>query len=333
MLARGPLPHRLKLATFCTVTVCYFLLTTVRNLFTDDALLRSHFHAIGIESPAQDDASLPTLELIPRIIHQTYKSNKIPATWQTPHQSCLTKNPEGNWTHILWTDETARDLIHDWYPWFLPTYEWYPYHVQRVDSFRYFVLHHLGGIYLDLDVGCKKDLSPLLTQHAFFGKTEPFGVSNDVMGAERGHPVFGRLIASLEDNRYRRGTKYPTVMMSTGPMFVTKVVLGFLKAQNHDEEASSRRFSSQESLVTILPPRLYGSSADSYFRHFPGSTWHSWDARILLTINDSPFVFLLGVLIFCFMSVQWMRRARNRFVRKEMLRRGKLMPRACQRLA
>lgn len=37
------------------------------------------------------------------------------------------------------------------YPWFLPTYVAYPYSIQRVDVLRYFLLHHYGGIYIDLD--------------------------------------------------------------------------------------------------------------------------------------------------------------------------------------
>jgi mannosyltransferase OCH1-like enzyme len=37
------------------------------------------------------------------------------------------------------------------YPWFLETFDGYPYPIQRADAIRYFVLHHFGGIYIDLD--------------------------------------------------------------------------------------------------------------------------------------------------------------------------------------
>lgn len=37
------------------------------------------------------------------------------------------------------------------YPWFLNTYDGYRFPVQRVDSLRYFLMLHFGGIYLDLD--------------------------------------------------------------------------------------------------------------------------------------------------------------------------------------
>ncbi|KAG5982732.1 hypothetical protein E4U55_001450 [Claviceps digitariae] len=268
---------------------------------------------MDIKSAEQDNASLPPHEFIPRIIHQTFKSDIIPDEWRTSHKTCLIHNPEGNWSHILWTDDTARDFIRDFYPSFLATYDGYPYNIQRVDSFRYFVLYYYGGIYLDLDVGCEKDLSPLLTQHAFFAKTEPHGVSNDVMGIERGHPIFDTLVVSLKENNYRRGTKYPTVMMSTGPMFVTKLLLNFLKSRSHEKVvAGSLRRQNHEAMVSILPPELYGSTPDSYFRHYQGSTWHSWDAQIIFTINRSPVLFALSIFLICFTCSRYRRAVRRR---------------------
>lgn len=49
------------------------------------------------------------------------------------------------------------------YPSFLPTFDSYKYPIQRADAIRYFVLHRFGGIYMDLDVGCKRDFAPLLS--------------------------------------------------------------------------------------------------------------------------------------------------------------------------
>ncbi|KAG5923007.1 hypothetical protein E4U42_005073 [Claviceps africana] len=298
MFMRTSSRSRIVLCILFLAIVAY----TVRKLDAldaEDALLRSLFSPAGGQLTVQGNTSSSTLELIPRIIHQTFKSSIIPDEWRAPHNTCLIHNPQGKWLHILWTDATARNFIRDTYPSFLPTYDGYPYNIQRVDSFRYFVLYHYGGIYLDLDVGCEKDLSPLLTQHAFFAKTEPHGVSNDVMGVERGHPVFDRLVSSLKENNYRRGSKYPTVMMSTGPMFVTKLVLDFLKARTHDKFTGSRRSQDHESMVSILPPELYSSSPHSYFRHYRGSTWHSWDARVILAINRSPVLFALGIFFSC----------------------------------
>jgi mannosyltransferase OCH1-like enzyme len=51
----------------------------------------------------------------------------------------------------LWTDKKSREFIAAEYPWFLETFDGYPYPIQRADAIRYFVLHHFGGIYIDLD--------------------------------------------------------------------------------------------------------------------------------------------------------------------------------------
>lgn len=45
----------------------------------------------------------------------------------------------------------SREFIEVYYPDFLGTYDGYAYPVQRVDSVKYFILRHYGGIYIDLD--------------------------------------------------------------------------------------------------------------------------------------------------------------------------------------
>ncbi|KAJ3896091.1 hypothetical protein GG344DRAFT_72572 [Lentinula edodes] len=47
----------------------------------------------------------------------------------------------------------------------------YKYAIQRADAIRYFVLHHYGGVYLDLDVGCLRPLDPLLVYPVILPKT------------------------------------------------------------------------------------------------------------------------------------------------------------------
>lgn len=63
---------------------------------------------------------------------------------------------------MLWTDALSRDFIAKHYPAFLPTFDGYKYPIQRADSIRYFILHHFGGIYMDLDIGCRRRMDPLL---------------------------------------------------------------------------------------------------------------------------------------------------------------------------
>ena len=69
----------------------------------------------------------------------------------------------------------------------------YKYQIQRIDSFRYFLLYHYGGCYMDLDIGCtdilinnKQSLSIIFTNNytnnndfTLLPLTTPVGISND----------------------------------------------------------------------------------------------------------------------------------------------------------
>jgi len=98
--------------------------------------------------------------VVPKLIHQTWVDTNVPEKWRAAQKSCMDAHPASkNYTYKLWTDEEGLDLIREEYPWFLPTYTSYPYSIQRVDAVRYFILHKYGGIYLDLDMGCNRELT------------------------------------------------------------------------------------------------------------------------------------------------------------------------------
>jgi mannosyltransferase OCH1-like enzyme len=163
-----------------------------------------------------------------------------------------------DYQYMLWTDVSARSFIAEHYPWFLPTYEGYPYNIQRADVIRYFVLHKYGGVYLDLDIGCRKPVDPLLNFPALLPVTKPVGVSNDLMFSEPASPFMDAVIHNLMAFDHQYLSAYPTVMFSTGPMFVSAML-------------------SLHRGVRLLPQTLYGKNIDpslvpdSFFWHYYGS--------------------------------------------------------------
>ena len=98
--------------------------------------------------------------MIPKIIHQTWKDENIPEKWIDSVNSC--KRVYSDFTYMLWTDEKMEEFIKNEHSWFYDTYMGYPHHIQRCDAFRYFVLYTYGGIYLDMDITCLKDLKDFL---------------------------------------------------------------------------------------------------------------------------------------------------------------------------
>ena len=67
-----------------------------------------------------------------------------------------------NSEYMLWTDESAHRFMEINYPSFLQMYDSYKYNIQRADSIRYFLLDHFGGIYMDLDIGCRRRMDSLI---------------------------------------------------------------------------------------------------------------------------------------------------------------------------
>lgn len=237
------------------------------------------------------------VERIPRILHQTWKSETLPSRWKAVSEGCREMMPD--YDYMLWTDASSREFIAEHYSWFLDTFDNYQFTIQRADAIRYFVLHHYGGVYLDLDIGCLRPLDPLLIYPVILPKTIPVGVSNDLMFAERRHPFLAQTIHNLVTFDHSWILNYPTVMFSTGPMF--------LSAQYSIYTSSHPSEPGEPSDIRILPKSLYGKNAKeneaphSFFSHFYGSSWHADDAAFIGFLGQWGKVLLwvgLFVLIF-----------------------------------
>jgi len=199
--------------------------------------------------------------------------------------------------YMLWTDLSSRNFIAEYYPWFLETFDGYKYNIQRADAIRYFVLHHFGGIYIDLDIGCLRRMDPLLAYPVTLPKTIPVGVSNDLMFSAKGHPFMEQTIHNLVTFDHSWVLNYPTVMFSTGPMFLSAQYGIYTSA--HSNTASDD--------IRILPKSLYGKNAKkgeaphSFFSHFYGSSWHADDAAFIGFLGTwGKGLMWLGLIIFIF---------------------------------
>ncbi|KAG6336701.1 hypothetical protein ID866_2408 [Astraeus odoratus] len=237
------------------------------------------------------------VERIPRILHQTWKSETLPSRWKDISQAC--RYMMNDYEYMLWTDASSREFIAEHYPWFLDTFDNYKFTIQRADVIRYFVLHYYGGIYLDLDIGCLRPLDPLLVYPVILPKTIPVGISNDLMFAEQGHPFLAQTIHNLVTFDHSWVLHYPTVMFSTGPMF--------LSAQYSLYTSSHPVSDGEPGDIRILPKSLYGKNAreneapHSFFSHYYGSSWHADDAAFIGFLGHWGKVLLwIGLLILIF---------------------------------
>lgn len=249
---------------------------------------------------------------IPRIIHNLWKDELIPAKWNTTVFSCRhIVHPE--WEFMLWTDRSARDFVAEHYAWFLDHYDNYRHPIQRVDAARYFLIYHFGGVYLDLDVGCRMPLD-LITSQGWGGVlpvTSPSGLSNDVLMFAPRHPFMKEVIDGLAAADRSWGVGYLTVMATAGPVYLSNKYARWLDAHGGDQED-----------IIMLPAHLYANTLKSFFFHLPGDTWHEADAVVFLFIAEHiKAIACLAAVAGIVALGLYHRRRRSRLARRRMERK------------
>lgn len=275
-----------------TFLILAFLLHEVRTLI---ALLLEDASADAIpvsEIPAVNSTILPSRpRLIPKIIHQTYINESIPARWVPAQKSCIDLHPD--YEYVLWTDAKSLEFIETEYAWFANTFRNYQYPIQRADAIRYFVLVHYGGVYIDLDDGCKRRLDPLLSYNAFVRRTVPTGISNDVMGAIPQHPFFLRVTESLQGADRKWVLPYITIMASTGPLFLSVMWKKWMGEHANEQAQSQNRADGAgpaadwTGRVRVLMPDQYGKHMYSFFEEYQGDSWHGRDAKLIFWMGEN----------------------------------------------
>ncbi|CCC68317.1 hypothetical protein NCAS_0B02330 [Naumovozyma castellii] len=272
--------------TLLWVFIVYYtfdLLTLIIDNTFQDALLDVDLNPT-LEQQAME---IDKPQLIPKIIHQTYKTTDIPEQWKESRQKCIDLHPD--YKYILWTDEMSHEFIREEYPWFLDTFENYKYPIQRADAIRYFILSHYGGVYIDLDDGCERRLDRLLTVPAFLRKTSPIGVSNDVMGSVPRHPFFLKVIKSLKHYDKSWFVPYMSIMASTGPLFISVVWKQY-----------KRWGVPTNGVVRILQPADYKMHTYSFFSIAKGSSWHMDDAKFMKSLGNHILSCVVTGFVFAF---------------------------------
>jgi mannosyltransferase OCH1-like enzyme len=290
---------RLRKATLCLllidVLIVGLLVRTLEPLIT---LLRRNEELFGPrvelsqQAPTEASHLRPDHHKIPRILHQTCANDTVPEKWILSQRSC--KKAYVDFEYKLWTDESAHNFLAAEYPWFVDDWDNYAFPIQRADAIRYFVLHHYGGIYLDMDTWCNETFpldqieSDKTPHNALFKSTLPTGVTNDFMIASARHPAYAAAISKLPfyyriTRFWARLQPYCNIMISSGPMFLTLVVKDYLLEQPSVPSATVQVVN-----ATQLAP---------YITDLESSTWHQSDAHVLMWLGTRPWTwFTLGAL-------------------------------------
>ncbi|KOS21112.1 Inositol phosphoceramide mannosyltransferase 3 [Escovopsis weberi] len=241
-------------------------------------------------------ASAPVV--VPKIINQIALGNASVSKYRAAIQSCTDLHP--GWKHQIWSDQNATDFMAEHYPEILPHYINYPQNIQRANILRYALLHHAGGIYVDLDVTCRVALddTPLVRLPFVSPGAHPAGVNNAFIAAQPGHPFLEQLLGNVPSHDLKWGLPmripYVENMLSTGCMFFSNQWMAYVRALLAGRQDQSVFILSDEN-GDMAPHMLRGKVTTPIFVHGGASSWHGWDAALFLTIGDHYLLYLTGL--------------------------------------
>jgi mannosyltransferase OCH1-like enzyme len=238
--------------------------------------------------------------MIPRIIHQTWKTDRIPRRYRSFVDSWRINHPGWEWK--LWTDKDNLKFVSEYFPSLLALYTSFPFQIQRVDFIRYLLLSKYGGVYADLDLECIRNIEPLLHGHACVLSLEhsdharqhgvPFIVSNALMASAPGHQLFAKIISEVIAYKPQPLKADLMVLESTGPFMLTRL-LRELPADESVHVLDSRYFfalslaAADQARSCDLRPLLPILSPDIYGIHWHDGTWwrNGFRSRLMKTLS------------------------------------------------
>jgi inositol phosphorylceramide mannosyltransferase catalytic subunit len=150
---------------------------------------------------------------IPRIFHRIWLGDSpIPKDFINFGRTWCRKHP--TWGIKLWTDNNMITLQNQ------KSYDTALHPVEKCDIAKLEILYNFGGIYIDCDLECLKNIEPLLKNIEFFLAEEtPDMLSTAIMGCVPKSPIIKLLIDTvpqalkikkLTTMNYRLGSTYVT---------------------------------------------------------------------------------------------------------------------------
>lgn len=219
--------------------------------------------------------------MIPRIIHQSWKTKEVPQRWLALQQTWRALHSE--YVYCYWTDEHNRNFVRDHHPDLIGLYDGYQLGINRAELARYLVLRHHGGIYVDMDFEALRPIDDLLT-----GPDLLFGLEPEIHTArkpvrERGltkivcnafiasvpaHPFWDHLLSRLIEARGETN-----VLDATGPFLLTRACDSWSGEIAFAPAALLYPFDNQQ--VRAMDPEALRAAAGTAYaiHHWSGSWW------------------------------------------------------------
>ena len=164
--------------------------------------------------------------MIPKLIHQTWKTGDVPRKWRRFADTVREMNP--GWEYRLWTDADNDEFVRREYPEFYEIFTGFSRGIMRADVIRYLIMFKIGGVYLDLDYevlrpfdfGDCRVVLPMNRSRAFGDPSNELG--NCIFASVPGHRFWYDVIEDLRTNP-PAVSEYTQIVEATGPRLLTRI--------------------------------------------------------------------------------------------------------------
>jgi len=231
--------------------------------------------------------------MIPRIIHQSWKTNDVPESWLALQRTWLSLYPD--YEYHFWTDVDNREFVVRHYPEYLALYDGYPLGIHRAELARYLILRHHGGLYVDLDFEALKPLDDLLAGASLLFGLEPEAhaarepvrargltriVCNALMASAPRHPFWDHFLPLVTAT----GSE-TNVLDATGPFLLTRACDTY-PTSGDIVFAPARLFYplDNEEIRTLSADEIRAKADGAYAVHHWAGSW--WRDSLLLRARN-----------------------------------------------
>jgi mannosyltransferase OCH1-like enzyme len=213
-------------------------------------------------------------------------------TWEKFHPTAQVK---------LWRDDDVRQLMVEHYPTYLDMFDQQDFNIQRVDLAKTFILDKHGGIYSDLDIMPKQDITPLYNM--FLANTATVGLvetpnactnymfSNYLMFSKKNSMFWKHYWAYVQEkswtdlapwylNILKQNFRHFDVLLSTGPTSLSIICNNY--EEKKDVFLISNTYVGQ---TNSCYPSAHKVQPWHMFEHLEGESWTDWSTQFFKTAN------------------------------------------------
>lgn len=209
-------------------------------------------------------------ELSPAIFHRVLFEDDEEDSglkYEEAISSCRSLHP--NWTHHLWTRESAAAFLEGYHPEGFARYTEVVQARERAEVLRYAVLEHFGGVFLDLGIKCLQPLDEIRALPFVTAGAYPARVDNSFFSSRPHHPFLRRLLEDLETRTQTWRLPFVEKMLSSDFSYFSnswmKYVHSLMKRGEREVPAKERVYVLADTQGSIKPQTLYGTVSTPIF--------------------------------------------------------------------